>query len=88
MYIEFVNYYLMFTRSIRVGDFDLYKLIIPKLCNLFFVFNRNNYSRWLLGYLDELLVDGETHPEVATEFKKGMIEIKRTDHNFSRLLID
>ncbi|KYQ52433.1 hypothetical protein ALC60_08447 [Trachymyrmex zeteki] len=35
MYIEFVNYYLMFTRSIRVGDFDLYKFIIPKLCNLF-----------------------------------------------------
>jgi len=44
MYIEFVNY-LMFTRSIRVRDFDLYKLIIPKLCNLFFIFNQSNYAR-------------------------------------------
>lgn len=43
MYINFVHYYLTFIRSIRTGDFQLYKEIIPKLSNCFFVFNQPNY---------------------------------------------
>ncbi|KYN10044.1 hypothetical protein ALC57_17839 [Trachymyrmex cornetzi] len=88
MYIEFVNYYLMFTRSIRVGDFDLYKFIIPKLCNLFFMFNQNNYARWLLKYHDDLLTVEQKHPQLAEEFKRGMFGIKRTSNSFSCVPVD
>lgn len=88
MYIEFVNYYLMFTRSIRVGDFDLYKFMIPKLCNLFFIFNQNNYARWLLKYYDDLLTVEQKHPQLAEEFKRGMFGIKRTSNSFSRVPVD
>lgn len=88
MYVNFVDYYQMFTRSIRVGDFDLYKLMIPKLCNLFFMLNQQNYSRWLLKYHDDLLQVEETHPELAEEFKQGLFGILRTNFSFSRLPID
>lgn len=88
MYIEFVNYYLMFTRSIRVGDFDLYKFIIPKLCSLFFMFNQHNYARWLLKYYEDLLKVEEKFPQLAEEFKKGMFGIKRTNNSFSRAPVD
>ena len=78
----------MFTRSIRVGDFDLYKFIMPKLCNLFFIFNQNNYARWLLKYHDDLLTVEQKHPQLAEEFKRGMFGIKRTFNSFSRVPVD
>lgn len=55
MYINFIDYYLMFTRSIRLGDFELYKEAISKMVGLFFIFNQVNYARWLSKYLDNLL---------------------------------
>lgn len=88
MYIEFINYYMMFTRSIRVGDFDLYKFIMPKLSNLFFIFNQVNYARWLLKYHEDLLLIEKKHPRLAEEFKRGMFGIRRTSNSFSRIPID
>ena len=43
--IEFIQNYFIFSRSIRTGDFDTYKFIIPKLINTFFSLNQPNYSR-------------------------------------------
>ena len=72
----------MFIRSIRVGDFDLYKFIMPKLCNLFSMFNQNNYVRWLLKYHEDLLTVEKKHPQLAEECKRGMFGIKRTFNSF------
>lgn len=88
MYVEFVHYYQMFTRSIRIGDFDLYKFIIPKLCSLHFIFNQQNYVRWFTKYQADLLKIEETRHELAEEFKIEMFGIRRTPHSFSRIPID
>lgn len=88
MYINFVNYYLMFSRSIRVGDFELYKKMIPKLANLFFIFNQGNYSRWLLKYHDDLLKVHLTHPGLENDFKNGFFGVKRTQKKFSKNPVD
>lgn len=88
MYISFVNYYLMFTRSICVGDFELFKKVIPKMVNLFFIFNQGNYSRWLLKYHDNLLKVHLTHPGLENDFKNGYFGVKRTDKPFSRTPVD
>ncbi|CAH2096461.1 unnamed protein product [Euphydryas editha] len=88
MYIDFINYYLMLTRSIRMGDFELYKYVIPKISNIFFIFNQINYARWLQKYYDNLLRIEETHPDLAEDFKKGMFGVKRTDKDFSRVPVD
>lgn len=88
MYIDFIHYYLMLTRSIRMGDFELYKYVIPKISNVFFIFNQINYARWLQKYYDNLLQIEQTHPDLADDFKKGMFGVKRTDKRFSRIPVD
>lgn len=84
MYVEYVNNYQTFSRSIRMGDFDMYKFILNKLSDLFFVFNLVNYCRWILWYLDQLLNVSQSHPSVNYQLQKGCFGIKRTDKSFSR----
>ena len=88
IYTSFVNYYFMFTRSIRIGNFELFKKIIPKMVNLFFIFNQGNYSRWLLKYHDDLLKVHLTHPGLENDFESGYFGVKRTDKPFSRMPVD
>lgn len=87
-YITLIDYYFIFSKSIRIGDFELFKYIIPKIANLFFVFNQPNYARWLVKYHDNLLKVEDTHPELINDLKKGSFGIKRTDKSFSRQPID
>lgn len=87
-YMNLVNYYLILTRSVRTGDFELFKYILPKIANLFFVFNQPNYARWLVKYHDNLMKIEDTHPGLQELLQKGCFGIKRTDKPFSRQPID
>lgn len=63
-YINLANYYHILSRSIRTDDFPLFKYILPKISNLFFVLNRPNYARWLVKYHDNLIKIEEAHSEI------------------------
>ena len=65
----------MLSRSVRAGDFALYKYILMKIANLFFVFIQPNYARWLVKYHNNLLTIDETHPEIAEAMEKGYLGI-------------
>lgn len=88
IYINLVHYYLMLSRSIRIGDFELFKFVLPKITNLFFICNQQNYARWGVKYHSNLLNVATTHPDIFEEFKKGCFGVKRTDKSFSRQPID
>lgn len=88
IYIQLVNYYITLSRSISMGDFEVYKYIIPKITNLFFMVNQENYARWCVKYSDNLNNIDETHPGLRDDFKKGFFGIKRTEKPFSRIPID
>ncbi|CAH1100731.1 unnamed protein product [Psylliodes chrysocephalus] len=88
IYIQLVNYYVTLSRSIRMGDFEMFKYIIPKITNLFFMVNKQNYARWCVKYLDNLNNINETHPGLEDDFKKCFFGIKRTEKSFSRIPID
>ena len=45
IYINLVHYYLILSRSIRIGDFEMFRFILPKITNLFFICNQQNYAR-------------------------------------------
>lgn len=45
IYINLVNYYLTLSRSVRIGDFKLFKFVLAKMTNLFFICNKQNYAR-------------------------------------------
>ena len=64
--------YHLFTRSVRVGDLDLFIYCLSKLTNYFFALNRINYARWLIRYHDNLLKVSNTHPAVFQDFKNGL----------------
>lgn len=87
-YIHLIDHYLDLTRSIRTGDFELFKYTLPNISNLFFTFNQQNYSRWLVKYNDNLLKVSETHQGLGESLRKGSFGIKRTNKLFSRQPID
>lgn len=87
-YSNLVHYYLLLNRSIRTADFELLKWVLPKITNLFFTFNQQNYSRYLVKYCDNLQKVDETHPGLKEQFEKGSIGIRRTSKPFSRQPID
>ena len=62
-----------------MGDYEVFKHIIPKITNLFFIVNQPNYARWCVKYYDNLKNVNETHPRLEEDFKSGCFGIKRTD---------
>ena len=87
-YVEMYHLYRDFTRSICVGDLNLYISCLPKLSNYFFALNHQNYARCSVQYYNNLILVTETHPEVYSEFKRGFFSIKRTLTYFSGNPID
>ncbi|GFS56744.1 hypothetical protein TNCV_2221791 [Trichonephila clavipes] len=71
-----------------MGDFEMFKYVIPKITNLFFAVNQSNYARWCVKYLDNLNKVDETHPGLKNDFTNGCFGIKRNDKLFSRITID
>ena len=88
IYINLINYYLMLTSSIRTGNFEVFKYVLPRIANLFFTFNQPNYSRWLIKYHANLLKIDETHPGLKQILEKGCFGVKRTNKPFSRQPVD
>ena len=88
IYVNLVNYYLLFYSSIRSADFNLFKYVLPKISNLFFALNQSNYARWLVRYHNNLCRLDETHSGLRELFEKGSFGIKRTIKDFSRQPID
>lgn len=88
IYINLINHYLQLSRSIRVGDFELFKSVLPKITNLFFICNQQNYARWTVKYVDNLIKLADTHPDLFEGFQQGYFGIKRRTKPFSRQTID
>ncbi|XP_077263749.1 uncharacterized protein LOC143898274 isoform X3 [Temnothorax americanus] len=88
MYIDFINLYHIFIKSIRVGDLDLYLNALGKIVNLFFYYNQQNYSRWLVYYINQLQHVDKTHPGLRAEIAKGSFGIRKTVKPFSRIPVD
>lgn len=88
IYVNLIHHYFNLSRRIRTGDFDLFKLVLPKINNLFFICNQQNYARWTVKYYANLLRVAETHPNSFDGFQQGYFGIKRTTKPFSRQPID
>lgn len=88
MYIRFMDFYLLFERAIRTCDTELYIYAAYKMCALFFIFNHQNYARWMTKYLDTFTNIEETHPGLLEDLEGGALSIRRTTKNFCRSPID
>ncbi|KAJ8677787.1 hypothetical protein QAD02_013574 [Eretmocerus hayati] len=88
LYVKLVQYYLILKRSVCTSNFELFKYILPKINNLFFTFNHQNYARYLVVYSNNLMRIDETHPGLREQFEKGSLGIRRTGKPFSKQPID
>lgn len=88
IYIRLVDYFLMFTTSIRTGDFEMYLYVLQRISNIFFMVNQPNYARYTVKYVDNLLKVDITHPGLKKRFEEGSFGVKRTPKNFSRQPVD
>lgn len=88
MYVSLVELFQTFEYAIRTCDIELYIYAAFKICPIFFIFNHQNYSRWLTWNIDELMNIQTTHPGLIDEFSNGGLSIRRTKKNFSRSAID
>ena len=79
---------LIFVRSLREGNFELYKESCKRLAPYFFALDRTNYARWLPVHIHDMESLDTKLPNLAAQFRKGHFVVKKTNRSFSALPID
>lgn len=79
---------LIFVRSIRTGNFQLYIDILTKIVPWFFALDRVHYARWLPIHIRDMVTLHERHPSIHAEFVKGRFVVAKTQKLFSTMSVD
>ena len=79
---------LVFIRSIRETNFELYREALSELAPYFFALDHTNYARWLSIHLRDMAMIETMHPSMAQEFKNGHFAVHKTEKTFSAIAID
>lgn len=79
---------LSFVRSLREGNYILFKTSLKKMIPWFFLFDHTNYSRWLPVHMKDLEELPTKAPDVDMQFHMGNFVIRKTSNPFSALAID
>ena len=80
--------YLVFVRSFRESDFELYLDAIQKLAAWCFALDHTNYARWLPVHLQDMLSLKEEHPYVYHQFLNYGFVVQKTSRRFSSIAVD
>ena len=76
---------LVFLRSLRQSDFELYVDSLQALIPWFFALDRTHYSRWLTVHLNDMKSLKSINPLVAGMFEEGKFTIKKSNRLFSAI---
>ncbi|KAI8503415.1 hypothetical protein Bbelb_192360 [Branchiostoma belcheri] len=79
---------LAFVRSLRTGNFDLYRDTLTELTPWLFALNHTHYARWMPVHVRDMCNLDSTHPDVAQEFRSGKFVMSKSRRKFSLLAID
>ena len=79
---------LLYVRSIREGNFQLYIESLVKITSWMFALDHIHYSRWLPIHIRDMVALSEKHPEIVAEFHAGKFVIHKTSNKFSAMAID
>ncbi|KAK6169757.1 hypothetical protein SNE40_020746 [Patella caerulea] len=79
---------LSFVRSLREGNFDLYKKSLTKLAPWFFALDHTNYARWIPVHLRDMCELVTKHPAVDEAFHSGNFTVRKTKRVFSAMPLD
>ena len=79
---------LIFVRSLREGNFELYKESCKRLAPSFFALDSTNYARWLPVHIRDMESVDTKLPNLAAQFRKGHFVVNKTNRSFSALPVD
>ena len=79
---------LLFVRSIREGNFQLYLESLTKIVPWMFALDHIHYSRWLPVHIRDMMLLSQKHPAILAEFHAGKFVVHKTCNNFSAMAID
>ena len=88
MVMNFEINVLIFVRSIREGNFEVYIESLRKVINWYFILDKYHYARWLAIHLFDLLTLDVKFPEVYTQMQKGFFSFQKSNREFSRMALD
>ena len=66
---------LMFVRSQRSDNFEMFLEVLDQFLPWMFSFNHTTYTRWFPVYIQTLKKLPDQHPEVYEEFEKGRFTV-------------
>ena len=72
-----------FVRSIREGDFELYKQVLSEVADWCHALDQTHYQRWLPVHIKDLVELNEKHPLLRDEFMAGKFVVHRSERRFS-----
>ena len=79
---------MIFIRSIREGNFQLYVQALAKIIPWFFALDHTHYARWTPVHLHDMISLEQSHPSIYAEFVKGKFVVKKSKRSFSAIAID
>lgn len=65
IYVNLIIYHFLLSKSNRKPD-----MILLKITDIFFVFNQQNYSRYIVLYPEKFMKVATTHPGLELRFEK------------------
>ena len=86
--LDFQVLVLVFVRSIREGNFQVYIESLIALCKWYFALDHIHYSRWCTVQCFDLMLLEVVCPDVYKEFLEGNFSFQKTNSQFSRLATD
>lgn len=79
---------LIFVRSLREGNFQLYLSSLSAIAPWFFVLDHTHYARWLPVHIRDMTTLHVRIPEVAEQFMQGKFVVCKTNRPFSAISVD
>ena len=79
---------MIFGRSLREGNFQLYKDVVTELVPWFFALDHANYARWVPAHIRDMISLDNHLPALADEFRKANFVVHKIHHAFSAIPID
>ena len=86
--LQFEIAVLLFVRSIRTANFQLYTHSLINLAPWFFAMDRTHYARWVPVHIRDMTQLTHTNASVFSEFVSGKFVVNKTGRAFSAIAID
>ena len=86
--LQFEIAVLLFVRSVRTGNFQLYIESLTNMAPWFFALDRTHYARWVPVHIRDMTQLSHINASVLSEFMAGKFTVNKTGRAFSSIAID